>query len=89
MSGGEDTRVAIVDRRDFDRLALEILCQQTPGVTVSASLASVSDAVPALGRLPAVVLVGRQALLADGSEAAARLRAAGAEQGHRGRDGQP
>ncbi len=78
MSGGEDTRVAIVDRRDFDRLALEILCQQTPGVTVSASLASVSDAVPALGRLPAVVLVGRQALLADGSEAAARLRAAGA-----------
>ena len=76
---GEETRVVIVDRRDFDRLALEILCHQTPGITVSASVASVSEAVRALGRLPAVVLVGRQALRVDGREATARLRTAGAE----------
>ena len=70
---------SIVDRRDFDRLALEILCEQTPGVAVSASVASVAEAERALGRLRAVVLVGRQVLLADGPEVAARLRAAGAE----------
>jgi DNA-binding NarL/FixJ family response regulator len=79
MSRAEDTRVAIVDRRDFDRLALEILCGQTSGITVSASVASVSEAVGALKRIPAVALVGRQALLAYGPEATARLRAAGAE----------
>ena len=71
--------MVIVDRRDFDRLALEILCEQTPGVAVSGSVASVAEAVDALGRVPAAVLVGRQVLLADGPEVAARLRAAGAE----------
>ena len=70
--------MAIVDRRDFDRFALEMLCGQTSGITVSASVASVSDAVRALERVPAVALVGRQALMAYGPGATARLRAAGA-----------
>jgi DNA-binding NarL/FixJ family response regulator len=72
------TRVLIVDRRDFDRLALDVLCQQTPGVIVSASVASVEDAVRALGGGGAVVLMGRQLLRVDGPASVARLRAAGA-----------
>ena len=72
-------RVLIVDRRDFDRLALDVLCQQTPGVTVSASVASVSEAARVLRAGGAVVLVGRQLLGADGPAAVSRLRAAGAE----------
>ena len=75
----EGTRVVILDRRGFDRFALEILCEQTPGITVSASVATVSEAVRAVGRPGAVVLAGRQALVVDGPEPAARLRAAGAE----------
>ena len=74
----DDTRVVIVDRRDFDRLALDVLCQQTPGVTVSASVPSVADGVRALGSEHAVVLIGRQLLRVDGPESVARLRASGA-----------
>jgi DNA-binding NarL/FixJ family response regulator len=72
------TQVVILDRRPFDRLALETLCEQTPGVTVAATAANMSEAVRALGRPGTVVLAGRQALLVDGPEPAARLRAAGA-----------
>ena len=74
----DETRVVIVDRRDFDRLALLVLCQQTPGVTVSASVPSVTDGVRALGSEDAVVLIGRQVLRGDGPDSVARLRAAGA-----------
>jgi hypothetical protein len=73
------TRVVILDRRGFDRFALEILCEQAPGVTVAASVANVSEAVGVLARAGAVVLAGRQALLVEGPEPTARLRAAGAE----------
>lgn len=72
------THIVIVDRRDFDRLALEHLCRQTPGVDVAASVASVTDAVGALGRGDAVVLIGRQLLRVDGPDSIARLRTAGA-----------
>jgi DNA-binding NarL/FixJ family response regulator len=74
----DETRVVIVDHRDFDRLALDVLCQQTPGVIVSASVPSVTDGVCALGREHAVVLIGRQLLRVDGPDSVARLRAAGA-----------
>ena len=75
----DDTPVLIVDRRGFDRLALDLLCQQTPGVGVAASVASVTDAVGVLGGGgPVVVLVGRQLLRVDGPDSVARLRAAGA-----------
>jgi len=75
----DDTPVVIVDRRGFDRLALDLLCQQTPGVGVAASVASVTDAVGVLGGGgPVVVLVGRQLLRVDGPDSVARLRAAGA-----------
>jgi DNA-binding NarL/FixJ family response regulator len=77
--GVEQTPVVIVERRDFDRLALDVLCQQTPGVIVSASVANVSDAVPVLGGGHGVVLIGRQLLRADGPASIARLRKAGAE----------
>jgi DNA-binding NarL/FixJ family response regulator len=75
----DDTRVVIVDRRDFDRLALDILCQQTSGVTVAASVASVSEAARVLRGGGAVVLIGRRLLRVDGPAAVSRLRAAGAE----------
>ena len=74
----EGTQVVILDRRPFDRFALEILCEQTPGITVAASVGNVSEATRALGGPGTVVLAGRQALLVDGPEPAARLRAAGA-----------
>jgi DNA-binding NarL/FixJ family response regulator len=74
----EGTQVVILDRRPFDRFALEILCEQTPGISVAASVGNVSEAMRALGRPGTVVLAGRQALLVDGPEPAARLRAAGA-----------
>ena len=73
-----ETRVVIVDRRDFDRFALDLLCQQIPGVGVAASVASVTDAVGVLGGGAPVVLVGRQLLRVDGPDSVARLRAAGA-----------
>ena len=69
----------IVDRRDFDRLALDVLCQQTPGISVSATVASVPEAVRVLRGGGAVVLIGRQLLRVDGPAAVSRLRAAGAE----------
>jgi DNA-binding NarL/FixJ family response regulator len=75
----EDIRVVIADRRDFDRLALDVLCQQTPGVTVSASVANVPEAARVLRGGGAVVLIGRQLLRVDGPAAVSRLRAAGAE----------
>jgi DNA-binding NarL/FixJ family response regulator len=75
----EETRVVIADRRDFDRLALDVLCQQTPGVSVAASVASVPEAARVLRGGAAVVLVGRQLLRVDGPAAVSRLRAAGAE----------
>jgi DNA-binding NarL/FixJ family response regulator len=75
----EETRVVIVDRRDFDRLALDVLCQQTTGVLVSASLGSVTDAVRVLRGGGAVVVIGRQLLRVDGPASVARLRAAGAQ----------
>ena len=75
----DETRVVIVDRRDFDRLALDVLCQQTPGVVVSASVGSVSEAVRVLAGGSAAVLIGRQLLEADGPAPVSRLRAAGAE----------
>lgn len=68
----------IVDRRDFDRLALDVLCQQTPGVSVAASVASVPEAARVLRGGGAVVLIGRQLLRVDGPASVARLRAAGA-----------
>ena len=37
------TPVVILDRRPFDRLALETLCEQTPGVTVAATAANMSE----------------------------------------------
>jgi DNA-binding NarL/FixJ family response regulator len=77
--GLEETRVVIVDRRDFDRLALDLLCQQTPGVVVSASVASVPDAARVLAAGGAVALVGRQLIRVDGPASVAQLRAAGAE----------
>lgn len=76
---GEEMHVVIADRRDFDRLALDVLCQQTPGVTVVASVASVADASCVLRGGGAVALVGRQLLRVDGAAAVSRLRAAGAE----------
>lgn len=69
----------IVDRRGFDRLALDVLCQQTPGVTVSASVDSVPEAVRILRGGGAVVVIGRHLLRVDGPAAVSRLRAAGAE----------
>jgi DNA-binding NarL/FixJ family response regulator len=77
--GVEETRVVIVDRRDFDRLALDVLCQQTPGVSVSATVATVPEAARVLRGGGAVVLIGRQLLRVDGPAAVSRLRAAGAE----------
>lgn len=74
----DETPIVIVDRRDFDRLALDVLCQHTPGVIVSASVPSVTDAVRVLGGRRAVVLIGRQLLRVDGPGSVARLRAAGA-----------
>jgi len=74
----EETRVVIVDRRDFDRLALDVLCQLTPGVIVSGSVATVTDAVRVLEGASEVVLIGRQLLRVDGPAAVSRLRAAGA-----------
>jgi hypothetical protein len=74
----DGTQVVILDRRPFDRFALEILCEQTPGITVTASVGNVSEAIGALGRPGTVVVAGRQALLVDGPDPAARLRAAGA-----------
>jgi DNA-binding NarL/FixJ family response regulator len=79
VTGVEETRVVIADRRDFDRLALDVLCQQTPGVTVSASVASLSEAARVLRGGGAVVLVGRQLLRVGGPAAVSQLRAAGAE----------
>jgi DNA-binding NarL/FixJ family response regulator len=78
-NGLEETHVVIVDRRDFDRLALDLLCQGTPGVRVAASVASVRDAVRVLRAGEAVVLVGRQLLLFAGPALVSRLRAAGAQ----------
>ncbi len=75
----DETRVVVIDRRDFDRLALDVLCQQTPGVVVVASVASVSDAVRVLGAGGAVALIGRQLIRADGPALVAQLRTAGAE----------
>lgn len=75
----DETRVVIVDRRDFDRLALDVLCQQTPGVTVAASVASVWDAVHVLRGGDAVVLIGRQLVRFEGPALVSRLRAAGAQ----------
>jgi DNA-binding NarL/FixJ family response regulator len=77
--GVDETRVVIVDRRDFDRLALDVLCQQTAGVTVSASVASVAEAARVLRAGGAIVLIGRQLLRVDGPAAVSQLRAAGAE----------
>ena len=74
----DETRVVIIDRRDFDRLALDVLCRHTPGVMVSASVPSVTDAVHGLESQDGVVLIGRQMLRADGPDSVARLRAAGA-----------
>jgi DNA-binding NarL/FixJ family response regulator len=71
--------VVIVDRRDFDRLALEALCQDTAGVVVAASVASVSEAVRVLAGPGAVVLIGRQLLRVNGPASVSRLRVAGAE----------
>lgn len=73
------TSVVIADRRDFDRLALEILCQHHPDVTVVASVSTIPDAVLALARIErGVVLVGRQLLSTSGPRSVARLREAGA-----------
>jgi DNA-binding NarL/FixJ family response regulator len=74
----DETPVVIVDRRGFDRLALDVLCRHTPGVRVSASVPSVTDAVHGLERAAGVVLIGRQLLRVDGPDSVARLRAAGA-----------
>src|SRR5436305_4658530 len=74
----DDTRVVIADAREFDRLALEILCEDTGHVTVSASVGSVSDAVRALRRGAAVVLIGRRLLQAEGPASISRIRTAGA-----------
>ncbi len=73
-----ETRVVIVDRRGFDRLALEVLCEHAGRVTVAASVATVPEAVRPLEPGGAVVLIGRQLLLADGRASISRLRAAGA-----------
>jgi DNA-binding NarL/FixJ family response regulator len=78
-NGLEETHVVIVDRRPFDRLALDLLCQGTPGVRVAASVASVWDAVRILRGGEAVVLVGRQLLLLAGPALVSTLRAAGAQ----------
>jgi DNA-binding NarL/FixJ family response regulator len=76
---GRLTPVVIADRRDFDRLALELLCAQRTDVVVAASVATVTDAVQALAALRAgTVLVGHQLALVDGVESVRRLRAAGA-----------
>jgi DNA-binding NarL/FixJ family response regulator len=75
----EEMRIVIVDRRDFDRLALDLLCQQTPGVMVTASVPSVPEAARVLRGGGAVVLVGGQLLRVDGPAAVSQLRAAGAE----------
>lgn len=73
------TSVVIADRRDFDRLALEMLCQHLPDVTVVASVSTIPDAVLALARIErGVVLVGRQLLSSSGPTSVARLREAGA-----------
>lgn len=69
----------IVDRRDFDRLALDLLCQQTPGVVVAASVGSVSEAVRVLAAGGAVVVIGRSLLRVDGPASVVHLREAGAE----------
>jgi DNA-binding NarL/FixJ family response regulator len=89
----DETRVVIADRRDFDRLALDVLCQQTPGVSVSASVATVPEAARVLRGGGAVVVIGRDLLRVDGPAAVSQLRAAGAERvilvgtGNRGRLG--
>lgn len=73
------TSVIIADRRDFDRLALEMLCQHHPDVTVVASVSTIAEAVRALARIErGVVLVGRQLLATNGPRSIARLREAGA-----------
>ena len=73
------TSVVIADRRDFDRLALEMLCQHHPDLAVVASVSTIPDAIRALGRVEhGLVLVGRQLLATNGPRAVARLREAGA-----------
>lgn len=76
---GQPIDVVIADRRDFDRLALELLCDQLPQVVVAASASTVADALRALARVEAaVVLVGGQLVRTDGPHAVSCLRAAGA-----------
>jgi DNA-binding NarL/FixJ family response regulator len=76
---GRVTPVVIADRRDFDRLALELLCAQRTDVVVAASVATVTDAVKALAELRAgTVLIGHQLVFVDGVETVRRVRAAGA-----------
>lgn len=71
--------MVIVDRRDFDRFALELLCAQQPDLAVVASVATIDDAALALAGLPAcTVLLGRQLVIAGGDESVNRLRTAGA-----------
>jgi DNA-binding NarL/FixJ family response regulator len=73
------TPVVIADRRGFDRLALEVLCQHSPGFEVAASVDDISAALSALGEIRSgTVLVGSQLLRRDGRSAIARLRSAGA-----------
>lgn len=77
---GRSTAVVIADRRDFDRLALEVLCQHSQEVDIAASVTSVAEAVRAIsGISKPVVLIGRQLLVADGPQSIDRLRAAGAK----------
>lgn len=44
---GRTMEVVIADRREFDRLALEMLCEQLSHVIVTASVSNASDAVRA------------------------------------------
>ena len=70
--------MVIVDRRDLNRLALEFCASKPPVTGVGKRRERVGGSACARPA-PRVVLVGRQALLAYGPEATARLRPAGAE----------
>jgi DNA-binding NarL/FixJ family response regulator len=73
-------QVVILDRRMFDRLALQVLCLDQPQLAVAASVDDVAAAVAVVARSDGtIVLVGRQVVRTAGDGVITRLRRAGAE----------
>jgi DNA-binding NarL/FixJ family response regulator len=78
-TAGAAAQVVILDRRTFDRLALQVFCLDQPGMAVAASVDDIADAAAALARMDgAILLVGRQVVRAADLGVVGRLRRAGA-----------